>query len=73
MKTYRTANPGEPYALGTTGPPRVGCYLKAAALPGRPGTAQYLKCTQSLLLDPGIDTHDANNGQFDRRATTLTP
>jgi hypothetical protein len=65
VNIYRTANPNAPYTLGNPGPQNVKGYLQPRVQTGRHGTAQWLKWTHILYVDPSVDVRDAYNSQLD--------
>jgi hypothetical protein len=65
VNIYRTANPANPYNLGSAGPQNVKGYLQPRVQTGRHGTATWLKWTHILYVDPTVDVRDAYNTQLD--------
>jgi hypothetical protein len=66
VSIYAGSNANSPYTLGAlrNGGPVRG-YLLPKVQDGRYGSAQWLKWTHWLLLNPGIDIRDAYNSQLD--------
>src|SRR5581483_8677285 len=64
VEIYRTADPASPYNLGTLSATVKG-YLKPDVEQGRLGSAEWLKWTHQLYLDPVVDIRDAYNSQLD--------
>ncbi|MFN4259768.1 MAG: hypothetical protein ACK4RK_10755 [Gemmataceae bacterium] len=70
-RIFRNANPADPYPPGTPAATAPG-YLEPAMVAGRLGTAEWLKWTHILYLEPTVDIRDAYNSQLDpARADTL--
>jgi hypothetical protein len=64
VSIYAGSNPGSPYAVGALRSTQQG-YLLPRVQDGRFGSAQWLKWTHWLLLNPGVDVRDAYNSQLD--------
>jgi hypothetical protein len=64
VSIYAGSNPSSPYLLGALRSTQQG-YLMPKVQDGRYGSAQWLKWTHWLLLNPGVDIRDAYNSQLD--------
>src|SRR6516162_302436 len=64
VSIYAGSNPSSPYSLGSLRSTQKG-YLLPRVQDGRFGSAQWLKWTHWLLLNPGVDIRDAYNTQLD--------
>jgi hypothetical protein len=64
VSIYAGSNAGTPYSFGALRSVQKG-YLQPRVQDGRFGSAQWLKWTHWLLLNPGVDIRDAYNSQLD--------
>jgi hypothetical protein len=64
VNIYAGSNAAAPYTFGSLRSTQKG-YLQPRVQDGRFGSAQWLKWTHWLLLNPGVDIRDAYNSQLD--------